>query len=480
MKDMLQSRFGKELLLTLAIIAIYRVLVFIPLPFFDVENFNTLLNPLLPIGIGTRFEPISIAALGIMPFVSAFITIEIASLFLPPFKKYRQGDYHGRKILRNYALYLTLILSVIQAVFIIRGFSETQFTPGSSILVVENNAQYAALLVTQVATVFLTLFLAEIITRHGIGNGISLILLSSCCSVIFNDIGNFFYHSSRLQGNFFYIVVFFLAVSVLAIFLPILFVKSFYKTPFKHHSDDYKTNFFSISFCMSGKEAIGLASQFISIFYILLFFLFDYRNNSNFFNQKSIEYYTFICIAVFVFSTLFSWLFFSPTQKMKTLRGWGWTTTESGDLLAGFSKTIFLLYSTPWTIFLCCIALISTIPLGTFDTSFFIHPLCLVTIAMVSLDIFSRAHLRLKHDGDLYKIAELHDVYYAAMIKNHLASEQIAFHMQGFYHRHLLYFFGPFIPINLMVPSNQLSRVEEIMTRYYGSVGLVEHNNENR
>jgi len=59
------------------------------------------------------------------------------------------------------------------------------------------------------------------------------------------------------------------------------------------------------------------------------------------------------------------------------------------------------------------------------------------------------------------------------MIKNHMQSEGIIGHFQGYYHRHLLYFFGPYIDISVMVLEKDREPAEELMRKYYDGLGLV-------
>ena len=94
----------------------------------------------------------------------------------------------------------------------------------------------------------------------------------------------------------------------------------------------------------------------------------------------------------------------------------------------------------------------------------------------ISLDVLDRLNvLRKSKSGGLCKIAELHDVYDASMIKNHMQSKGIICHFQGYYHRHLLYFFGPYIDISVMVSERDRESAEELIRKYYNGLGLVRY-----
>jgi hypothetical protein len=75
-----------------------------------------------------------------------------------------------------------------------------------------------------------------------------------------------------------------------------------------------------------------------------------------------------------------------------------------------------------------------------------------VLFLLFPADIVSRFKLLYESVPEkTFTLAELHDVQSAKMIQNHLMSANIAFSLQGYYHRHLLYFFAPYILINLMI-----------------------------
>jgi hypothetical protein len=71
------------------------------------------------------------------------------------------------------------------------------------------------------------------------------------------------------------------------------------------------------------------------------------------------------------------------------------------------------------------------------------------------------------------KIAQFNDVYNATMVKNVLIAEGIPCHLQGYYHRHLLYFFGPYIEMVLFVPNSNKAHAIELVNHYFGGLGVL-------
>ena len=186
-------------------------------------------------------------------------------------------------------------------------------------------------------------------------------------------------------------------------------------------------------------------------------------------------YYFFSCILVILLSYCFGWLFLHPKRKFETLKNWGWYPQETQDENIDFIKQKFFIMNLPWSLFLCGVVILPSIAISGFNVLFYLGGSSLFIVAFLSLDIVSRFKLwNQSVNVKTTKIAEFQDVHFATMIKNHLKNENIKFYLQGYYHRHLLYFFGPYIPINLMVPAFERDRAKDLINRYYSGLGIIE------
>jgi hypothetical protein len=134
-------------------------------------------------------------------------------------------------------------------------------------------------------------------------------------------------------------------------------------------------------------------------------------------------------------------------------------------------KQVFI-YNLPWTAFLCVLAIAPHILISKLNVPFYVGGTSTLLIVAISLDIFDRFNFLNSKIQQPVKIAEFHDVYDAAMIKNHLKARGILCHIQGYYHRHLLYFFGPYIDMSLMVSVEDQGPAKELIRNYYGRLGL--------
>ncbi len=176
-----------RLLFTLAMIAIYRVGVFIPLPGVNRSAMSQMVAGagggflgLLNLFTGGAFEMASVFALGIMPYISASIILQLMTVVVPAVERLQKEGEQGRKKITQYTRYGTLILSAIQG-FGIAFFLENQHNGNPELgLLVEPGWTFRLMtVITLCAGTLFVMWLGEQITERGVGNGISLIITAS-------------------------------------------------------------------------------------------------------------------------------------------------------------------------------------------------------------------------------------------------------------------------------------------------------------
>jgi len=184
------SELRQRLLFLIGALVVYRIGTFIPVPgidpvalqqFFDAQS-GTILT-MFNMFSGGALERLSIFALGIMPYISASIVMQMASHVVEPLKQLRKEGEAGRRKITQYTRYGTVILSSFQAIAAASALQNQNvvLNPGTGFIVTA-----AVTLVT--GTMFL-MWLGEQITERGIGNGISMIILSSILSGLPSAIG---------------------------------------------------------------------------------------------------------------------------------------------------------------------------------------------------------------------------------------------------------------------------------------------------
>ena len=172
-----------RLLITMLFVAVYRFGSYIVLPGVDTNALQGLTNQtegglmsLLDMFSGGAFSKASIFALGIMPYISASIVMQLLGIAVPHFQKMQREGESGRRKMNQYTRYLTVLILLIQAPSYLINLKVT--TGGSAIY---PSLDWTVFIIT--ATIILAagsmfiLWLGERITDKGIGNGVSLIIM---------------------------------------------------------------------------------------------------------------------------------------------------------------------------------------------------------------------------------------------------------------------------------------------------------------
>ena len=170
-----------RILITLAFIAIYRFGSFVVLPGVDPSLLGNLqqqtsegLLGLLNMFTGGAFSQASIFALGIMPYISASIVIQLLGMAIPYFQKLQKEGESGRRKINNITRYLTILITGGQAPGYIANLKAT--LPPEAFLLSPGIFWLSSIIVLVTGTMFV-MWLGEKITDRGIGNGISLLIM---------------------------------------------------------------------------------------------------------------------------------------------------------------------------------------------------------------------------------------------------------------------------------------------------------------
>ncbi len=178
------AELRKRLLFTLGILAVYRLGIFVTTPGVDrvamrkvVASSGGLLG-LFNLFSGGALEQLSIFALGIMPYISASIILQLLTVVIPALEKMQKEGEIGRRKITQYTRYGTIVLSAIQG-FGIASYLESLRDPSGLQVVVSPGWGFRILTVISLAagTAFI-MWMGEQITERGVGNGISLIIFA--------------------------------------------------------------------------------------------------------------------------------------------------------------------------------------------------------------------------------------------------------------------------------------------------------------
>ncbi|MFW6095477.1 MAG: preprotein translocase subunit SecY [Bacteroidota bacterium] len=171
----------KRILFTLSILLIYRLGSFIVLPGIDPNQLSALEQQtsegvlgLLNMFSGGAFANASIFALGIMPYISASIVIQLLGIAVPYFQRLQREGESGRRKINQITRYLTLAILVIQAPSYLKNL---QVQVPATAFVLEGSFFWISSVIILTAGSLFIMWLGERITDRGIGNGISLIIM---------------------------------------------------------------------------------------------------------------------------------------------------------------------------------------------------------------------------------------------------------------------------------------------------------------
>src|SRR5438045_7032767 len=167
-----------RVMFTLALLAVYRVGAHIPTPGINVAELERLFNSaagsalgLFDLFSGGNFRQLTIFALGIMPYITASIILQLMQVVFPYLERLQKGGELGRQKITQYTRYLTIVLSVVQSLTI-AGTLQSQpnlvYHPGLPFVVM-------TVLTLTTGSAFI-MWLGEQISERGIGNGMSLII----------------------------------------------------------------------------------------------------------------------------------------------------------------------------------------------------------------------------------------------------------------------------------------------------------------
>jgi len=181
-----------KILFTLFIFALYRLGATIPVPGVDlgaVRDFTEQATQsgfvgLLNLFSGGALTRLSIFALGIMPYITASIIMQLLAVVIPKLQALQEEGESGRKVITQWTRYVTVILALLQSTGFAYLFHSGQFTNGVDLIPDFTPRNVITVVVAMTAGTALLMWMGELITQRGIGNGMSLLIFVSIISQI--------------------------------------------------------------------------------------------------------------------------------------------------------------------------------------------------------------------------------------------------------------------------------------------------------
>ena len=231
-----------KILFTLAMFGVYRLGAAVPVPGIDLDAVRLFQSQqeaggiygLINLFSGGALEQFSVFALGIIPYITASIIMQLLTVVIPRLQTLQEEGESGRKVITQWTRYMTVILALIQSTGFTFLFHSGQFTGGIDLIPNYTPGRVILIVLTMTAGTAMVMWLGELITQRGVGNGMSLIIFISILSQ-FPSVFTSIYGQTWATGfavRFIVIIAIFLAMIAAIIYvdqgqrrIPIQFAK---------------------------------------------------------------------------------------------------------------------------------------------------------------------------------------------------------------------------------------------------------------
>jgi preprotein translocase subunit SecY len=231
-----------KIFFTLAMFGVYRLGATIPVPGIDLDAVALFQDQqqaggiygLLNLFSGGALEQFSVFALGIIPYITASIIMQLLTVVIPKLQSLQDEGESGRKVITQWTRYVTVVLALIQSTGFTFLFHSGRFTNGIDLIPNYTPQRVVLIVLTMTAGTAMVMWLGELITQRGVGNGMSLIIFVSILSQFPFIFGQIWGQTvaAQLPMRFVVIMLVFLAMIVSIIYvdqgqrrIPIQFAK---------------------------------------------------------------------------------------------------------------------------------------------------------------------------------------------------------------------------------------------------------------
>jgi preprotein translocase subunit SecY len=321
----------QRLLFTAALIALYRLGAFVPLPGISRDALATglqtgqnAITSLFGVFTGGAFNNFSVFSLGIMPYITAAIVMQLMTVAIPRLQELAREGETGQQKITQYTRYFTLVLAFIQSIAMVLFFRSAQ---AGGVLAGASPIEIFLVIVTLTTGVMLTMWLGELISQRGLGNGISLLITVSILSQAPNGI-----RTLLEDGNVLTMVI--LAMLALLIIAAIVFVNegqrrvpiTYAKRQVGRRMSQGGTTYLPLKVNMAGVIPIIFASSLL-IFPVVLGQLFAGGEQDSilgrlaaFFSPGNAPYLILYALLIVMFTYFYTAVQFNPIEHADNLK----------------------------------------------------------------------------------------------------------------------------------------------------------------
>ena len=413
-----------KIFLTLALLLVYRIGCYIPVPGLNADTMGEMLSgdflSILTSMSGGSLANATLFSLGILPFINAFIIMQLLTLVIPKLEKLSKEGDAGRRKITQITRYLALVLAAVQGIGIVVGWREA-VTPLFS-FEAGWDAPYitmASIIIILMAGSTMVMWLGERITEYGVGNGTSLIIFVGILSQAGAMMGQAFMAVGSDWVYIWYIIGFILVV--IAIFFFIVFIDLAERRVTVQYSKQIKgnkmyggqTTYIPIRVNGSGVMPIIFASSLL-MFPQMIMALFAPNSEAyvwyaTYMGSGTAVYYVLLALFILFFSYFYAQIQFNPEDVSKNIQQYGGFIPgiRAGKPTSDFLKKISNRITLFGAFFLMIIALVPTFifqALGTaggvnlgFNNAFSATGLLIVVSVALELNKQLESQIMMKH-----------------------------------------------------------------------------------
>jgi len=331
-----------KVLFTLLVIAAYRIGSHIPVPFVDFSAIQSLQQSSADNGVvgflnlfsGGAITSVSVFFLGIMPYITASIIMQLLGVVIPKLEEWQNEGQSGQKKITQWTRYVTMGLAIIQStgfVFALKQGNTALFgnlPPGVNFIPDFNAWRAAMIVLVWTAGTALVMWLAESITARGIGNGMSILIFASVVSRLPSGFGTIFAEGGWYKG----VVIFIILIGMVT---AIVYVESgqrripvqFAKRVVGRRMYGGQSTYIPLKVNQSGVIPVIFASSILS-FPALIATATNWQSLQTFtskylVSQSSIFYMGFYTLLIVFFAYFYTAIAFNPAQQADIIRKQG-------------------------------------------------------------------------------------------------------------------------------------------------------------